>query len=219
MKFKLVKKEEAAKNIIMFSWQPDQPVKNIAGQYTELYIPHDKTDDRGIKRWFTLSNSPTEEYLTITTKFTPERSSTFKSALKNLKIGDEIKAHMPMGDFVLPKNESIPLVFVAGGIGVTPYRSILKYLIDTGEKRNITLIYAANDEAEMAFLDILEKGATKLIKHIGRIDADKILEYSRPITDQLVYISGPEPMVEGFEKDLIERGVNKTQLRTDFFPY
>ncbi len=218
MKFKLIKKQPIAKNIIMFWWQPESEVRNIAGQYTELYIPHDNPDNRKEKRWFTLSNSPTEEFLAITTKFNTNRSSTFKTALKNLQIGDKISGHLPMGDFVLPKDKTIPLLFIAGGIGITPYRSILKFLIDTGEKRDITLIYALADASELAFEDILQKGATKFIKHIGRLTADDIIGYETTIKDRVVYISGPEPMAEAIEKDLKTRGIDGSKIRTDFFP-
>jgi ferredoxin-NADP reductase len=218
MKFKLVKKEPVAKNIITFWWQPAQPVRNIAGQYTELYLPHQNSDDRGTKRWFTLSNSPTEELLSITTKFNTERSSSFKAALKNLSEGMEIDGHLPMGDFVLPKDKSIPLLFIAGGIGITPYRSIIKSLVDSGEKRDITLIYAVADEAELAFEGLLAEGATKFIKHVGRLTADDILGYDSDIKDRLVYISGPEPMAEALENDLKAKGIDGSKIRTDFFP-
>lgn len=217
MKLKLIKRQLVAKNIEIFWFKPDMPVHYVAGQYIELNISHDSPDNRKTKRWFTLSSSPTEGLLAITTRLDPERKSSFKKALSDLVVGDSVPALMPMGDFVLPKNKSIPLVFIAGGIGITPYRSILKYLSDSGEKRDITLIYAVKDRAEIAFEDIITESDIKLINHHGSLKAEDVLRYTGKITNQAVYISGPENMVEILQKRLISNGISIAQIRTDFF--
>jgi len=143
--------ENKAKTINSFWFEPEHPLDQIAGQYIEMSIPHDKTDDRGTKRWFTISSSPSDAPLfSITTKFS-RPSSTFKSALHKLKIGDSVSISDPMGDFVLPKDDTIPLIFVAGGIGITPFHSIIKWLEDTKQSRDITFLYAAKVEGELIF--------------------------------------------------------------------
>jgi len=86
-----------------FYFRPEQPLSYTAGQFTELTIPHKRPDERGLKRWFTLSSSPTSELLSITTKFNNDKSSSFKKALFGLKPGAELTMAEPMGDFVLPK--------------------------------------------------------------------------------------------------------------------
>src|SRR5690348_14324223 len=134
--------EPTAANIRTFWFKPERPVQYTAGQFTELYLPHDNADNRGQRRWFTVSSSPTDAMLSITTKYAGDQSSTFKKTLFSLKDGTPLKLADPMGDFVLPKDKTIPLVFVAGGIGVTPMHSMIKYLNDTHEKRTIHLIYA-----------------------------------------------------------------------------
>ncbi|HET7673044.1 MAG TPA: FAD-dependent oxidoreductase [Candidatus Saccharimonadales bacterium] len=217
MKFTFVKKQPEAKNITTFWFKPEKELSQIAGQYTELIIPHDNPDERKNRRWFTLSSSPTERLASITTKLDPVRKSSFKTALSGLKSGDIISGHMPMGDFVLPKDETLPLVFVAGGIGITPYRSILKYLLDTGQRRNITLIYSISAPDELAFADLIEKSGVEFIRHIGRLKAKDILAYIPVDNRQVVYISGPENMVETLQNDLIGLGVDKFQIRSDFF--
>src|SRR5690606_27786597 len=126
-------------------FEPEIPIRYIAGQYIELFIPHSNPDKRKERRWFTLSSSPTEDLLAITTRLITPKKSSFKNALNNLRIGDEIKMLPPMGDFVLPKDESLPLIFVAKGIGVTPFRSMLKYLNDSHKKRSIKLIYVIDN--------------------------------------------------------------------------
>ena len=216
MKLKLIKKESVAKDTISFWFRPESKLRYIAGQYIELSLPHANPDSRMARRWFTLSSSPTEELLAITTKFKPD-SSSFKKALHNLPLGSSVQAQMPMGDFVLPKDTSRPLVFVAGGIGVTPYRSMLKFLSDSAEKRDVTVIYVVKDAEEIAFEDILQKSANKVVKHFGRLNAQDLLQYTGHINDEVVYISGPEKMVETLYEDMIKNGVPRLQLRTDFF--
>src|ERR1700693_2134326 len=94
-------RHDEAANITTFYFKPESPVRYTAGQYIELTIKHEHPDDRGQKHWFTLSSSPTENYLSITTKFAAEKGSTFKKALRALPPGTELHMSEPMGDFVL----------------------------------------------------------------------------------------------------------------------
>lgn len=222
-------KDEAA-NIRTFYFRPERPVHYTAGQFTELTVPHKKPDKRGVKRWYTLSSSPTDELLTITTKYAgDDKSSTFKKALFGLKPGTELDMAEPMGDFVLPKLIQTPLVFVAGGIGITPYHSMLKWLHDTNETRPIKLLYGVRSEDEIVFQETFAKAgihATIIVSdpspawggERGRLNAEMILDLSKPTDDTLVYVSGPEPMVEALEKDLKKAGLPKNRLVLDFFP-
>lgn len=221
--------EDTAANIKTFWFKPEKPVRYTAGQFTEIYLPHDNADNRGQRRWFTLSSSPTDDMLSITTKFAGDTSSTFKKTLFALKPGTPLKLADPMGDFVLPKDASIPLVFVAGGIGVTPMHSMIKYLYDTKEKRDIHLIYALTIKEEMAFEKLFKDYGVKLTTIIknppagykgetGSLDAGRILQLAGDDGRSLFYLSGPEPMVEAFTKDLKAKGINKHRLVTDYFP-
>ncbi len=211
--------EEIAGSIRTFWFRPEKPVRYTAGQFIELRIPHDHKDNRGDKRWFTLSSSPIDELLSITTKFAAENGSSFKQALASLEAGTELNMASPMGDFVLPKDGSIPLTFVAGGIGCTPYHSMVKYLKDSSEFRTITVIYAANSQDDIAFIETFRDLGKHFVRVVGeRLSADKILELSGNREDQYIYLSGPEPMVEALDKDLKSQGFNKKYIRTDFFP-
>ena len=113
-----------AENIVTFFFKPEQSVQYTAGQFVELTIPHNNPDKRGIKRWLTLSSSPKQALLSITTKFA-STSSSYKTALLKLEPGTELNMSSPIGDFVLPKLSQTPLIFVAGGIGITPFHSML----------------------------------------------------------------------------------------------
>ncbi len=219
-----------ADNIRTFYFRPQQPVRYTAGQYIELHIPHKKPDNRGTKRWFTVSSSPNDELLTITTKYAgDDKSSSFKKALFRLEPGTELEMAEPMGDFVLPKLIQTPLIFVAGGIGITPFHSILSWLAETSEKRPIRLLYGVRDEDEIIFQETFDKAGVQPTIIVGepsaawggergRITAELILGLEKPSDDTLVYVSGPEPMVQGLAKDLRKAGLDKSQIVSDEFP-
>jgi ferredoxin-NADP reductase len=222
-------KQDEAAVITTFYFKPEKPVHYTAGQYIELSLKHRSHDPRGIKRWFTLSSSPTDELLSITTKFTAKDGSSFKQALRRLKPGTELTMNGPMGDFVLPKLIQTPLVFVAGGIGITPFHSMLAWLAETHETRPIKLLYGVSTEDEIVFQDTFDKAGVRATIVVsqpsaawgserGQLSAELILGLEKPSEDTLIYVSGPEPMVEALEKDLKKAGIEKRQLVLDFFP-
>jgi len=221
--------EPVAHNIKTFWFKPEKPMRYIAGQFTELYLTHPDADNRGQRRWFTISSSPTDPLVSITTKFASQHGSTFKQTLAALKPGTPLKLAEAMGDFVLPKNPATKLIFVAGGMGITPMHSMIKWLLDTGEKRDIHLIYAVTEQDELAFEPLFKQYGCQLTTVIkqppssykgetGSLDANRILELAGDDGESLFYLSGPEPMVEAFTKDLKAKGVDKRRLVTDYFP-
>lgn len=229
MKVTFIRRDEIAENIFSFYFEPERPVHYIAGQFIELHLPHKQADKRGAKRWFTLSSSPHEELLAITTNFSVSEGSSFKRTLKGLEPGAILNMAAPMGDFVLPKDPSIPLLFVAGGIGCTPFRSIITDLEYTKEKRDITMLYAAQKNEKVAFQKtfaalgdkfkiILTEPSPDWQGPAGRLSAESIIKLARPTDDHYIYVSGPEPMVESLEKDLKNQGINKRHIYADFFP-
>lgn len=229
MNVSFIKSEGTAHNIKTFWFKPERKVDYIAGQYTEIYLPHDNPDDRGVRRWFTLSSSPTDDMVSITTKHASHRSSTFKEQLWRLRPGTPLKLADPMGDFVLPKDPSIPIVYVAGGMGITPMHSMIKYLADRGEKRDIHLIYAVTEEDELAFVPLFNEYGLKFTPVVktppegytgetGSLSVDRILQLAPDDGRYRLYLSGPEPMVENFYKEFKEKGFSEDRLVTDYFP-
>lgn len=221
--------EPIAADIQSFWFKPEKPLDYIAGQFTELYIPHN-ADDRGQKRWFTISSSPHQKLFSITTKFPDpaEPASSFKQALRRLPLGTRLQFAEPMGDFVLPKDPSIPLLFIAGGIGVTPIRSMIGSLAHNGEQRNIKLLYHAANPAEFAFTELfhgyplrqfiqsISNPQSDWHGYTGRVDAQRILQTADD-DKTLIYLSGPEVMVERLNDELQKSGVPGHRLVTDFF--
>lgn len=221
--------EDNTPSVKTFFFTSERPVAYTAGQFVELTIPHDTPDSRGTKRWFTLSSSPTQPKLSITTKFAANNGSSYKRAMLALKSGTKVTVSDPMGDFVLPKLVQTPLVFVAGGIGVTPFLSIFKWLKDSGEQRPIKFLQAVSNEDEIGFQDIfddIKQHATIIVSQPtaawggerGHLGAQLILGLEEPAADTIVYISGPESLVEKLTKDLLATGLNKHQIVGDYFP-
>lgn len=229
MKITFDHSREEAENIRTFLFKPEQKIHFTAGQFAEWTIKHKNPDNRGQRRWFTISTSPNDNLVGFTTKLDQDRKSTFKSHLSKLQPGDQIDISQPMGDFVLPKLIQTPLVFVAGGIGITPFYSILQWLAETKEERDIKMIYGVNNEDEIVFQDTFDLSRVQPTIVVsnpssawggerGLISAELIMDLAKPSEDTLVYVSGPEPMVEKLETDLKKAGLDKKQFVGDFFP-
>ena len=227
----LYRKYKIAKDSAEFEFIPDRKLDYLPGQYMEFTLPHEKTDSRGARRYFTLSSSPTEENIKIGVKFYDDGSS-YKSALLDIDTNTPIVAAQLGGDFVLPADPEEKLVFIAGGIGITPFRSMIKYLVDTKEKRDITLIYSARSEDELAYRQLFDE-ATKqigltvhyvLTGRSGRTSKrmsinEHLIRTAVPDIDERVfYISGTHHMVESIQERLHDMGVKHGNIKTDFFP-
>ena len=231
----LRKKTEVASGVYDFSFSTDEVMKFKPGQYLEWTIASDKNDSRGNRRYFTIASSPTEKDISMGVKFYPKPSS-FKQKLFEMKVGDRIVASQRAGDFTLPKNSKKKLVFIAGGIGVTPFRSMIKYLTDKKEKRDIVMLYSNRTINDIAYKEIFDEAKRLLgIKTIytvtdsdpnisspdlrfGFIDAKMILREIPDYRERYFYISGPPGMVSMFENILVNIGVPKRRIITDFFP-
>lgn len=220
MALKLFEKENLIDNVWAFRFHPSEPLQWTAGQFVYVELPHDNPDDEGTKRWFTVSSAPFEGIIQITTRVT---DSTFKQALAALPVGGELQLiDKPDGDFVWEDTDK-PLVFVAGGIGITPFRSILKQRAHDHLSLNVTLVYGNRTDA-IVFKDELDEYAKadpqfKVHYVVGSpVTAEKIAELVPDFKSSPVYISGPEPMVEALGDQLKSAGLPESQLKQDFFP-
>ncbi len=229
----LRKKYLIAKDSAEFVFAPQHKFAYEPGQYMEFTLPHDKPDTRGSRRWFTLSSSPTEPDVKIGVRFYKDGSS-YKSALADIEPGDQIVAAQLAGDFTLPKDPSQKLLFIAGGIGITPFRSMVKYLIDKRQQRDIVLFYSARSPEYVAYTELFDEAAKKINLKVGyvidgnqagrlengingRLNAKLISSKVPDFKDRLIYISGPLKMTEEIKEDLIAVGVNRANIKIDFF--
>lgn len=216
MKSYFVRKNRRNSNIFSFYFQPESKLNYIAGQFIELSLPFESKELRGNKRWFTLSSSPSEELLFITTRIYTKKSL-FKENLANLKKGQEVDISLPMGDFVLPKNTEAELVFIAIGIGITPFRSIVNHLESKKIKRKITLIFANNNPEDFIFDDLFSEAKISFIKHHGILNIKDLKNYLPEIKRKVIFLSGPEKTVEKLYKNLIKDGIKPEKISVDYF--
>jgi glycine betaine catabolism B len=226
-RFELVLKEKisSAHNIYDYVFEPNKPVNFNAGQYMEWTLEHKKVDARGKRRYFTIASAPQDKNVRIGVKFN-ENGSSFKGRLLDMKPGDRIIAADVAGDFILPKDQNKKLVFMAGGIGVTPFRSMIEGLIEKSEKRDIVLIYANATKEEIAYKEIFDEAEEKIRMktfyvntHVdGRVDEEKLKTMVSDLKERRFYLSGPHAMVEGYRKLLLSMKVKRGNIVTDYFP-
>lgn len=232
---KLKEKIRIAPDIYEFLFNADRKLSFQPGQYLEWTLPHKHPDNRGNRRYFTIASSPTEKEIRLGIKFYPD-SSSFKKSMISMDIGSEITASHLAGDFVLPKDKEQKLVFIAGGIGITPFRSMIQYLIDQNEKRPIVVFYSNLTVSDIVYGDILKKAEAQLgIKTVytltdskmipdswrgqkGFINEQMVVNEVPDYRERLFYISGPPAMVTGLENVLRNIGVAKKRIKIDFFP-
>jgi ferredoxin-NADP reductase len=222
MRLTLVETKQETADTKSFFFEPETPISWKAGQYIHYKLPHPDADDRGIERYFSISSAPYEKRVRLTSRFA-QKGSSFKRALTALPIGGKIESDPPEGDFVVDHVEK-PLIFIAGGIGITPFRAILLDLQQRKEPLKIQLLYANRNE-DVTFREILESlqrdhGEFKIHYFIGdnRVDGDAIRQCAPDLKTTRLYVSGPEPMVESMDGTLKEIGVPEPNIVNDFFP-
>jgi len=221
---RLKEKIKLTPDIYDFVFTPDKQINFIPGQYMEWTLEHEKPDGRGNRRYLSLASSPTEKEIRIGVKVGSPPSS-FKKKLMALTPGQKILAGQLIGDFTLPKDPNKKLVFMAGGIGITPFRSMIKYLIDTNQRRDIVIFYAAASENDFVYGEVLRQAQDKLgIRTIyatsdkGRIEASMISSEVRDFRDRTFYLSGSRSTVTLLEAILKKIGIPGNQIVQDYFP-
>ncbi|HET8884226.1 MAG TPA: hypothetical protein VFM68_02025 [Candidatus Saccharimonadales bacterium] len=213
-----------------FRFDANRPLTFQAGQYMEITIPHTHKDGRGLRRIFSITTAPGQSVIGFGVKFY-EPSSTFKKMLKTLQSGEVIQATMISGDFTLPKNTNEPLLFIAGGIGITPFISHLLHMQATGQTRDIILLYMVSDVKEIAYADTLQQSGIKVIVctptaqklpvkkwlpiHTQQLTAHMVKKAIPDVAARKVYISGAPTMINRVKKQLKHLGVKK--IKSDYF--
>jgi ferredoxin-NADP reductase len=231
----LRKKIQIAPDVWDFIFVPDQKLAFEPGQYMEWTLGHYAPDSRGIRRYFTLASSPTEDHLRLGVKFYPN-SSSYKQSMLEMDADTEIVAAQLAGDFTLPKDKKQKIVLIAGGIGITPYRSMIKFLLDWRERRPITLLYSNRTADEIVYKDLFDEAERQIglkvvynltDKHqiptfwkgkVGRINARMIREVVPDYQQCIFYISGSNVMVNDVQDVLTSMNVKSSHIKTDYFP-
>jgi glycine betaine catabolism B len=224
-------RQHEAENVTTFRFVPELPVSYQAGQYLRYTLPHPAPDSRGIARYFTIASAPSEPFIILTTRLS-NPGSTFKQALAALEPGAEVVATGPLGRFVYAEYDT-PVVFIAGGIGVTPFRSMLVEWAARQRSAEITLLYA-NRTPEIAFRGLFDQLAQShpalrtvyIVSHptadwsgpVGHIDAAFIDEHVPDLRAPRFYAAGPQAMVEAMAQALGQLGVQRERIEREIFP-
>lgn len=215
----LIKRSALSGRIREYQFKTDQPLKFTPGQYLDFTLPHARSDIRGNRRTFSIASSPAEPRLRIALKL-GDPSSSFKRALEQLEPGQSLMAGQLAGTFVLPADLGQKLVFIAGGIGITPFRSMVQDMLDTGVHRDIVLFYVVREQAELCYLDTFKaarKQGVVLVPLIRSLSLAQIKEYAPDIASREIYLSGPNGMVREYRRLLRDQRVPGRQIHTDYF--
>ena len=233
MRARIKEKREVAKGTLMVVFDLlGEEVEFKAGQYfwvTLLDPPYD--DEKGPRRHITAVTSPNDRgVLGLATRV---RESAFKRSLAELPVGSEADVEQPKGEFLLPEDTQQPYVFIAGGIGITVFRSMLRYIAEENLPHRVTLVYSNRDRESTAFLEELHE-LEQAIPNLRvvftmtddpgwdgetrRIDAPMLRDHLDADLGSFTYlIAGPPKMVEAMEGLLIAEGVPETQIRPERF--
>lgn len=228
----------------MKKYQTPPLFEYAAGQYAYFNLDDVVGDDKGPTRHFTISSSPTENFIMLSTKI---RESAYKQRLSTLEVGDKVKASKPEGEFVLPKDFSRPIIFLSGGIGITPFRSMVNYATDKQLPLKLVMFDSNKNQQNILFKKEFDNWATlndnlKIIYTLseedsnednlsgdgteewqgekGRIDKKMILKHvdKETLNDAIFYICGPPDMLKSMQS-LLEKEleISKDRIKAEEF--
>lgn len=225
---KLIAKNQIADGTTEFVLEKPAGFEYRAGQFGDLVLTADDGGEE-LKHGFSYVSAPFEEHLAMATRM---RGSTFKNAAAKVPVGSMVQMLALWGDFLLHNNTAVPAVFVIGGIGITPVRSMIVQALHDKTEHDITLIYANQTVAQAAYVEELTKlAATHDNFHFvpvytqeklagaesGRVNADIIRRHVSNIGGSKCYLSGPEGMVKAMRGLLIDSGADEDNIRTEEF--
>lgn len=231
-KINLKSKEDIANDTMAFHFKKPEGLTYKAGQFADYtLIDAKETDAEGNVRGFSLASAPYEDDIIFATRM---RHTAFKRDMKTMDIGTELKLDAPYGSFTLQNNTKIPAVFLSGGIGITPVRSIILQATHDKTAHKIFLFYANKTPEDAAFLDELkdaEKSNPNFIfipsmtedklndwhGETGFFTKEMLTKYIGDLMTPIYYIAGPAAMVSSLRKTLTDAGIDEDNIRTEEF--
>lgn len=229
---RLIRSEPVARETMAFHFEKPKDFEFRAGQFGDVtLIDPPETDAEGNVRGFSFITAPYESTIGFATRL---RDTAYKRVLRRLAPGSEVKLDAPYGDFTLHRKESRPAVFIIGGIGATPVRSMVAQATHDRSAHRILLLHAnrTNDDApfqadfrrfaeenpNFRFVPVLS-GAVPAAWNgeRGRIAAETIRRWVPELAEPIWYLSGPEGMVKAMRRLLVELAVDEDDIRTEEF--
>jgi ferredoxin-NADP reductase len=231
---RLKARHEVAENTVAFYFERPKGFSFKAGQFADLeLLDPPETDSEGNARAFTIASAPSEHHLMIVTRL---RDTAFKRVLTRLPLEAMVNIEGPFGTLILPDTMRKPFVFLAGGIGITPFRSMLVQAVHDQLPNRLFLFYANRRPEDAAFLEELqtlqhtnshftfiptmtnlESSHSKWSGETGYCNQTMLKKYLGEIDQPHYYVVGPPKMVDGMRTMLNEAGIGKTQFRSEKF--
>ena len=215
-----------------FNFEKPEGFTFKAGQNADWFLINPpETDGEGNKRTFSLASSPSEDKLTIATRM---RDTAFKRVLKSMQPGTEIAMEGPFGDVILHNNTAKPAVLLAGGIGITLFRSMVKDAAERKLDHKIFLFYSNRRPEDAAFLEELQtienpnytfigtmtemdKSAKPWSGETGYINKEMLAKHLPDLALPIYYIAGPPAMVTALKEMLLPAGADPDNIRIEEF--
>ena len=226
--------QEVAERTMAFQFEKPLDWTFEPGQFVDITLLNPpETDAEGDTRGFSIASAPFEDTLMVATRM---RDTAFKRVLKTLPLGTEVKIEGPFGDLRLHNRASRPAVVLSGGIGITPFRSILVQAAHDQRPHRIVFLYANRRPEDAPFLEDM-RALTRhnpnftfvptmtdmQSSHLpwegerGRIDQKMLSKYLDGIDSAIYYVTGPAGMVKGLRAVLKDMGVDDDDIRTEEF--
>ncbi len=231
---RLLTRVEVAEGTIAFHFEKPTGFDFKPGQSADLTLPNPpETDAEGNVRTFSIASAPFEDQLMFATRM---RDTAFKRSLKKMPLGTVVKMDSAMGSFTLHKNSAKPAVFLAGGIGVTPFSSIVRQADHDRAPHKLYLFYSNRRPEDAPFVEVLQNlektnpqfrfiaTMTEMRRskktwngETGRIDQEMLSKYLNELRGPIYYVAGPPALVSGMRKMLVASGVDEDDIRSDEF--
>lgn len=231
---RLVERREVAERTSAFYFEKPANFRFTPGQFVDITLQNPgETDSEGNTRGFSIASAPYEDFIMVATRL---RDTAFKRVLSTLPLGIEVEIEGPFGNLRLHNDQSRAAVILAGGIGITPFRSILLNVAMKNLPHRILLFYANRRPEDAAFLDELmeleiknpryqmiacmseiEKSSRHWSGELGKITPQLIAKYTKELTSPVYYVTGPPPMVQAMHTILVDSGVDDDNIRIEEF--
>ena len=231
---KLKNRMEVAERTMAFQFDKPSTWTFKPGQFIDITLPNPpENDTEGNKRGFSIASAPREDFIMVATRL---RNTAFKRSLAKVPLGTEVEIEGPFGNLVLHNNASRAAVLLAGGIGITPFRSILVQAAADRLPHRIFLLYSNRRPEDAPFLDELgavqkknpnfrmiatmtemERSHLPWAGERGLINVGMLSKHLKDVKNAIYYIAGPPGMVKGVQSTLNSFGIDDDDIRTEEF--
>ncbi len=231
---RFIDRERVGSDVMIIRLKKPEGYRYLAGQFCSIMVPDiGFRDDRGLRRTFSIASSPLEEDLLFAMKTS---ESAAKKTIAEMPPGTDLTIESPLGTLTLPEETAVPLIFLAGGVGITPFRSMMRYSADAKSGHSITLFYSSQTPEETPFLAELQQipGRSKQIAAIitmtrvgedksrwsgltGRVTPDMIKEGCKEWDRAAYFIAGPPGMTSALNQTLQGMNIPSERIKTELF--